>query len=54
VLPVRGGPLELRRVLLARLPGPQPEPVARVSTALFAASTQRGDANPGRGLEAAP
>ncbi len=34
ILPVRGGPAEQRRVLLARLPGPVPEPVARLSTAL--------------------
>ncbi|KOV84483.1 LysR family transcriptional regulator [Nocardia sp. NRRL S-836] len=36
VLPVRGGPSERRRVLLARLPGPVPEPVARVAAALRA------------------
>ncbi|HEX7307455.1 LysR family transcriptional regulator [Lentzea sp.] len=34
VLPVRGGPAEQRRVLLARLPGPLPEPVARLAAAL--------------------
>ncbi|MET9232646.1 LysR family transcriptional regulator [Lentzea sp. NPDC003310] len=34
VLPVRGGPAERRRVLLARLPGPVPEPVARLAAAL--------------------
>ncbi|MBA8924374.1 DNA-binding transcriptional LysR family regulator [Kutzneria viridogrisea] len=37
VLPVRGGPRERRRVLLARLPGPLPEPAARVAEALRAA-----------------
>ncbi|SDP89862.1 LysR family transcriptional regulator [Lentzea jiangxiensis] len=36
VLPVRGGPAEQRRVLLARLPGPVPEPVARLAAALRA------------------
>lgn len=34
VLPVRGGPQEQRRILLARLPGPLPEPVARLAAAL--------------------
>ncbi|MDX3663615.1 LysR family transcriptional regulator [Streptomyces sp. ID05-26A] len=34
VLPVRGGPAEQRRVLLARLPGPLAEPVTRVAVAL--------------------
>lgn len=37
VLPVRGGPAERRRILLARLPGVVPEPVARLSDALRAA-----------------
>ncbi|MFD4640890.1 LysR family transcriptional regulator [Lentzea sp. NPDC058436] len=37
ILPVRGGPAEQRRVLLARLPGPVPEPVARLAAALRAA-----------------
>lgn len=36
VLPVRGGPAEQRRILLARLPGPAPEPVARLAAALRA------------------
>lgn len=40
VLPVRGGPAEQRRVLLARLPGPVPEPVARLAAALRAAVEQ--------------
>ncbi|MFB4280483.1 LysR family transcriptional regulator [Nonomuraea sp. MTCD27] len=34
VLPVRGGPQERRRLLLARLPGPLPEPVARLAQVL--------------------
>ncbi|MFD5828420.1 LysR family transcriptional regulator [Lentzea sp. NPDC060358] len=34
ILPVRGGPAERRRVLLARLPGPLPEPVARLAAAV--------------------
>ncbi|SER92180.1 DNA-binding transcriptional regulator, LysR family [Lentzea xinjiangensis] len=37
VLPVRGGPAERRRILLARLPGLLPEPVARLAAALRAA-----------------
>jgi DNA-binding transcriptional LysR family regulator len=37
VLPVRGGPAEQRRIVLARLPGPVPEPVARLTAALRAA-----------------
>jgi len=41
VLPVRGGPSEQRRVLLARLPGPMPEPVARLAEALRAAVVER-------------
>ncbi|MEV5937497.1 LysR family transcriptional regulator [Streptomyces sp. NPDC051994] len=38
VLPVRGGPQELRRVLLARLPQPPGEPVVRLAAALRAAA----------------
>ncbi|MEU1949802.1 LysR family transcriptional regulator [Streptomyces sp. NPDC020125] len=38
VLPVRGGPQEQRRLLLARLPHPPTEPVARVAAALRAAA----------------
>ncbi|MBB5121708.1 LysR family transcriptional regulator [Streptomyces eurocidicus] len=34
VLPVRGGPQELRRLLLARLPRPPTEPVVRLAAAL--------------------
>lgn len=42
VLPVRGGPRELRRICLARLPGPQPEPVIRLTEALRAAAIVTG------------
>ncbi|GAB0104330.1 LysR family transcriptional regulator [Nocardia sp. JMUB6875] len=46
VLPVRGGPTETRRLLLARLPGPLPDPVARVAEALRAAAIESArDAN---------
>lgn len=38
VLPVRGGPQEQRRLLLARLPQPPTDPVTRVATALRTAS----------------
>ncbi|MGK4584877.1 LysR family transcriptional regulator [Kitasatospora sp. HPMI-4] len=38
VLPVRGGPQELRRLLLARLPQPPAEPVVRLAAALRAAA----------------
>ncbi|WP_428956968.1 LysR family transcriptional regulator [Streptomyces sp. cg35] len=38
VLPVRGGPQEQRRLLLARLPRPPAEPVTRVAAALRAAA----------------
>ena len=34
ILPVRGGPQERRRILLARLPHPLPEPAARLADAL--------------------
>lgn len=37
VMQVRGGPAEQRRTMLARLPGPMPEPVARLAAALRAA-----------------
>src|SRR5262249_18429620 len=33
ILPVHGGPAEQRRILLARLPRPLPEPVARLTAA---------------------
>ncbi|AKA01961.1 LysR family transcriptional regulator [Streptomyces noursei ZPM] len=38
ILPVRGGPQETRRLLLARLPGTPPEPVRRLAAALRAAA----------------
>ncbi|MFC8241948.1 LysR family transcriptional regulator [Streptomyces chartreusis] len=38
VLPVRGGPQEQRRLVLARLPQPPSEPVTRVAAALRAAA----------------
>ncbi len=38
ILPVRGGPREQRRLLLARLPHPPTEPVARVAAAVRAAA----------------
>jgi DNA-binding transcriptional LysR family regulator len=37
VLPVRGGPSEQRRVLIARMPGPVADPVSRLAAALRAA-----------------
>lgn len=40
VLTVRGGPQEQRRVLLARLPQPVTEPVARLAEALRAAAVE--------------
>ncbi|POX64544.1 LysR family transcriptional regulator [Streptomyces sp. Ru62] len=40
VLPVRGGPQEQRRVLLARLPHPPADPVTRVAAALRAAALE--------------
>ncbi|MFB7719165.1 LysR family transcriptional regulator [Nocardia sp. NPDC056100] len=42
VLTVRGGPAEQRRMLLARLPGPLPDPVARVTEALRDAALEQG------------
>ncbi|GGP56235.1 LysR family transcriptional regulator [Streptomyces melanogenes] len=38
ILPVRGGPQEMRRLLLARLPQPPTEPVVRLAAALRAAA----------------
>jgi DNA-binding transcriptional LysR family regulator len=38
ILPVRGGPAEQRRILLARLPQPLGEPAARLADALRAAA----------------
>ena len=40
VLPVRGGPAEQRRLLLARVPQPLPEPVARLAAALRTAAIE--------------
>ncbi|MFF0344221.1 LysR family transcriptional regulator [Kribbella sp. NPDC004875] len=40
VVTVRGGPQELRRTILARLPGRMPEPVALLAAALRAAATE--------------
>ncbi|MFB7054546.1 LysR family transcriptional regulator [Streptomyces vinaceus] len=40
VLPVRGGPQEQRRLLLARLPRPPAEPVVRLAAALRAAALE--------------
>ncbi|BAW06791.1 LysR family transcriptional regulator [Nocardia seriolae] len=40
VLPVHGGPAEQRRLLLARPPGPLPEPVARVADTLQAVAVE--------------
>ncbi|MFC8513825.1 LysR family transcriptional regulator [Streptomyces sp. NPDC057257] len=42
VLPVRGGPQEQRRLLLARMPQPPTEPVARLAAALRAAALDTG------------
>lgn len=39
-LPVRGGASETRRMLLARLPSPLPEPAARLAAALRAAAIE--------------
>jgi DNA-binding transcriptional LysR family regulator len=39
ILPVRGGPREQRRMLLARMPRPLPEPAARLAAALRAVAT---------------
>jgi DNA-binding transcriptional LysR family regulator len=43
VLPVRGGPAEQRRILLARLPQPLSEPAARLADALRAAAINTDD-----------
>ena len=40
VLPVRGGPAEQRRILLARLPGPRSESAARLAEALRTAAIE--------------
>ncbi|SDJ44909.1 LysR family transcriptional regulator [Nonomuraea jiangxiensis] len=44
ILPVRGGPREQRRLLLARLPHPPGEPVIRVAAALRDAAVMAGPA----------
>ncbi|WP_020659631.1 LysR family transcriptional regulator [Amycolatopsis benzoatilytica] len=44
ILPVRGGPSEQRRVLLARLPQPMPDAVARVAAAVREAALEAGGA----------
>ncbi|MEV0738954.1 LysR family transcriptional regulator [Streptomyces sp. NPDC050549] len=49
VLPVRGGPQEQRRLMLARLPGAPGEAVARVAAALRVAALDGGDAASGEG-----
>jgi DNA-binding transcriptional LysR family regulator len=43
ILPVRGGPQEQRRLLLARLPHPPTEPVKRVAAALRSAALNAPD-----------
>jgi len=40
VLPVRGGPAEQRRLMLAWLPGPQPESAVRLAEALRVAAIE--------------
>jgi DNA-binding transcriptional LysR family regulator len=40
ILPVRGGPAEHRRILLARVPRPLPEPVTRLAAALRTAAIE--------------
>ena len=42
VVSVRGGPQEVRRTLLARLPGRMPEPTALLAAALRAAAREIG------------
>jgi DNA-binding transcriptional LysR family regulator len=42
IVAVHGGPQEQRRILLARLPNPLTEPVARLSEALRAAAAESG------------
>lgn len=43
ILSVRGGPEERRRLVLARLPHPLPEPAARLADALRAAAADLGE-----------
>lgn len=42
VLPVRGGPREQRRMMLARLPGPPTEPALRLAATLRTAAIEAG------------
>ncbi|MET9014520.1 LysR family transcriptional regulator [Streptomyces olivaceoviridis] len=49
VLPVQGGPQELRRLLVARLPQPPSEPVTRVAAALRAAALDADTPTPPSG-----
>ncbi|MFF0431514.1 hypothetical protein ACFYU9_04685 [Streptomyces sp. NPDC004327] len=44
VLPVRGGPQETRRLLLAHLPQPLSDPTTRLAAALRTAAVEAGDA----------
>ncbi|WP_416874307.1 LysR family transcriptional regulator [Kitasatospora sp. SC0581] len=46
VLPVRGGPQEVRRLLLARLPQPPTDPVRRLAAALRAAAVAEANGGP--------
>ncbi|MEU8225980.1 LysR family transcriptional regulator [Kribbella sp. NPDC048915] len=46
VVTVRGGPQELRRTILARLPGPVPEPVRLLADALRTAAVDLGRPSP--------
>jgi DNA-binding transcriptional LysR family regulator len=46
ILPVRGGPQEQRRLLLARLPHPPSEPVVRVAAALRASALDAESTGP--------
>ncbi|HZZ47292.1 MAG TPA: LysR substrate-binding domain-containing protein [Pseudonocardia sp.] len=46
VMAVRGGPNEQRRIVLARLPGPEAEPADRLGDALRAAAMEAADDTP--------
>lgn len=48
VMAVRGGPNEQRRIVLARLSGPESEPGARLGDALRAAAIEAADDTPPR------
>lgn len=54
VLPVRGGPQEQRRLLLARLPGPPQQSVTRVAAVLRAAALALADPEPPTARTPAP